>query len=695
MAATNAGGTLASSAAILNVTAAPGTPTLPVIPSGVFKVTAFGAVGDGATDNTATIQATINAAIAAGGGTVEVPPAAQPYLSGPLTFGSSISLQVDAGATLQALPFGTYPDVSNAPAVFIAFKNASNVQVVGGGTIDGNGAAWWAAFNGNSSTERPQMIKFSNCTNVLVAGVTLSNAPTEHLVPAATNLTIDGITIATSATSPNTDGIDPSGTNILIENCSISDGDDNIAVKPQNLACSNLTITGCAFGSGHGLSVGGQTNDGLDGMAVLNCTFNGTTNGLRLKADPTEGGLVQNITYSNITMTDVQYPIVFYSYYNEVGSPGAVSGSNQTTPAKVLADNATPPNSLASSTLPAWQNITISNLTATGASAYSIIWGLPLANGLFNNVVLNNVNISGGNGLEIYDATNVQLTGNSNVGPILTANSLAITGQPQSQTAPVGNTVVFSAAAAGASGVANTAATYQWSLNGTALVDGMQADGSTVAGSATGTLTISNLRVTDAGSYVATVSNMLDGFNVGTNALSPNSLPVSAATSAAVLTVQPVAATLTLSNTTQTYTGLPEVPKIVSSPVGAVVTVTYNGSSTVPTTAGTYAVLATVNDPNFTGGSATGTLTIAPAIPVVTWAAPVAIPFGTPLGAAQLDATSPTSRAPSSTRRRPARCCTRAPTSPSARRSPRPMRLISRRGSRRPRPSPSTPGSRP
>jgi hypothetical protein len=38
--------------------------------------------------------------------------------------------------------------------------------------------------------------------------------------------------------------------------------------------------------------------------------------------------------------------------------------------------------------------------------------------------------------------------------------------------------------------------------------------------------------------------------------------------------------------------------------------VTYNGSTTVPTEAGTYSVVATVNDPDFRG-SAAGTLTIA------------------------------------------------------------------------------------
>src|ERR1700712_2967765 len=122
-------------------------------------------------------------------------------------------------------------------------------------------------------------------------------------------------------------------------------------------------------------------------------------------------------------MTNVQYPILFYSYYNQIGSPGAISGSSQTTLAKVNSWNTTPPNPLNTTTLPSWKNITVNNLTATGASGYSTIWGLPLADDLIANVTLNNVVITGGAGLEVFDATNVQITGNSNVGPYVTGNA--------------------------------------------------------------------------------------------------------------------------------------------------------------------------------------------------------------------------------------------------------------------------------
>src|SRR5215471_4424300 len=82
-------------------------PILPAIPPGTNNILNFGAVGDGVTTNTTAIQNAINNASAGGIGTVEVP--AGTFLSGPLTFGNSLNLQLDSGATLLMLPFTNYP----------------------------------------------------------------------------------------------------------------------------------------------------------------------------------------------------------------------------------------------------------------------------------------------------------------------------------------------------------------------------------------------------------------------------------------------------------------------------------------------------------------------------------------------------------------------------------------------------------
>ena len=101
------------------------------------------------------------------------------------------------------------------------------------------------------------------------------------------NITIQGITINTSGTSPNTDGIDLIGTNCLVQNCSISDGDDNIALgtSSSGVPSSDTVITNCAFGSGHGVSIGSNTAGGVSNLTVIRCTFNGTDYGIRMKSN--------------------------------------------------------------------------------------------------------------------------------------------------------------------------------------------------------------------------------------------------------------------------------------------------------------------------------------------------------------------------------------------------------------------------
>ncbi|MBO9522659.1 MAG: PxKF domain-containing protein [Nocardioidaceae bacterium] len=72
-------------------------------------------------------------------------------------------------------------------------------------------------------------------------------------------------------------------------------------------------------------------------------------------------------------------------------------------------------------------------------------------------------------------------------------------------------------------------------------------------------------------------------------------------------------AVLSLSNLAHTYDGLPHGATVTTNPAGlGTVTVTYDGSSTVPTDAGSYAVHATLDNPNYEADPVDGTLVIAP-----------------------------------------------------------------------------------
>nr|GFA62161.1 probable polygalacturonase [Tanacetum cinerariifolium] len=148
---------------------------------------------------------------------------------------SAVTLQLDTLATLLASPVmadftvgGKVVNLLNGPGTAI-----HDVVLTGAGTIDGNGAAWWAAFQANSALVRPRLIGIANCQNLTVTGLTLTNSPSFHLVPSqCQNVVITKVKIKAPATSPNTDGIDPANCDgVTITNCLIDTGDDNIAIK--------------------------------------------------------------------------------------------------------------------------------------------------------------------------------------------------------------------------------------------------------------------------------------------------------------------------------------------------------------------------------------------------------------------------------------------------------------------------------
>jgi hypothetical protein len=89
------------------------------------------------------------------------------------------------------------------------------------------------------------------------------------------------------------------------------------------------------------------------------------------------------------------------------------------------------------------------------------------------------------------------------------------------------------------------------------------------------------------------------------------------ATGSGTLTIDKASATILLSGLSPTYDGTPRVVTATTTPSAlATVTITYNGSTTAPTNAGSYAVEATLVNPNYTG-HATGTLVVAQATPAV------------------------------------------------------------------------------
>jgi hypothetical protein len=384
-----------------------GAPALPVInTNNIVNVTKapYDAVGDNATDNTAAIQAAINAAAkgpatnGASGGTVEIPPAANAYLCGPLHLSNSINLQIDAGAILRMLPLSQYPGGTTSGTTFLSGSKLHDLEISGGGAIDGQGAAWWPYSNTNGAN-RARMFSPSDCNRVLVQNVTLSNSPMFHIAisgASSGNTTVQGVTIFAPGNSPNTDACDVDGTNILVQNCNISEGDDDFTCGGGT---SGVLLTNNTYGTGHGISIGSYTDSGgVSNITVINCTMNGTVNGIRIKSDNDRGGLVQNIAYYNIGMTNVNFPIQVYAYYNEIGTPDNVS------PATAASE----PVATVTSTTPIYRNITFSNINATAAGGFPAIIVWPRTEMPGTNLVFDRVSISASEPVEIYNASGAQ-----------------------------------------------------------------------------------------------------------------------------------------------------------------------------------------------------------------------------------------------------------------------------------------------
>jgi polygalacturonase len=381
----------------------------------IFDVTntvfAGGALGNGVSNSAAAINAAISMAstsIVAGltGGTVRVRAVGTftNYLSGPINLKNNVNLLIDAGTKLQMLPFGSYPTNPSPPA-FISGSSLHDIELSGSGTIDGQGLPWWNAYNANKALARPgTMFAPSSCSRVWVENVTLQNPPNTHMsfhtsghTPCG-DVTVTNITINTPDGTPNTDGIDLAATNALVISSYISDGDDHIAMGDSSAFDHDIVITNCTFGTGHGVSIGSFTGGGLSNLLVVNCSWT-AGNGIRLKSERGRGGLVQGLTYLNLTMSNVSWPILIYSYYNY--GEGTLETA---TPSFAASD---PPQTVTSST-PIWRNITFSNVTATTTGGYPpiMIWGLPEM--LVSNVTLDQVNISGANNCEIYNSTAIR-----------------------------------------------------------------------------------------------------------------------------------------------------------------------------------------------------------------------------------------------------------------------------------------------
>jgi polygalacturonase len=368
--------------------------------SKVFNIMSYGAVNDTNVSSTEAFQRAIADCQKAGGGTVEIP--AGQYLTGPIDMVDNMTLQIDGGAVVYfETERSDYPDVvsrwegltETGPHPLIFANGLHHIAITGRGTFNGQGAAWWAAMDvaehGNARPDRPirrrpMFLQIKDCSDARIDGPTFVNAPfwNVHLLY-STNIEVANCRMIAPANSPNTDGLNTdSCRDVLVRDCLADVGDDGFGIKSgrdeegrkMNRPTENVTYLRCHVLHGHSVcAIGSEESGGVRHVRFLDCTGDGTDNGIRLKSMRGRGGVVEDITASNITLNNVSNAIVLTMGYVK-----------------------TAPEPLSERT-PLFRDISIDHVTARGSKNCCLIDGLeelPI-----QNVRLSDSDLAGTNGI--------------------------------------------------------------------------------------------------------------------------------------------------------------------------------------------------------------------------------------------------------------------------------------------------------
>lgn len=379
-------------------------PAVRLYASPTCDVRGFGAKGNGQSKDTQAIQAAIDACERQGGGVVRL--RSGTYLTAPIELKSNITLQIDKGATL----LGSSDHQDYKPRTefrlpdlqpLVNAINATHVTIDGEGTIDGAGESWWQEARSirdhgvlGNGHPRPKLIIFDHCTHVILEGVTVQNSPMWHIVPYySDDVTIRNIKVLAPPDSPNTDAVDPfSSSRVLIDHLYADVGDDDIAIKSGPIhspgpdsPSRDITITDCTFLHGHGLSVGSEIAGGVHNIHAERIRFDGTDNGIRIKANRDRGSYVSHLIFRDIELKNVKNAIIISEYYPKVLPPAV--------------ETAQPVTRLT----PHFNDITFEHVTATGIDSAGAIAGLPEAP--ISGVFLRDVRINAEKGLTVAHAS--------------------------------------------------------------------------------------------------------------------------------------------------------------------------------------------------------------------------------------------------------------------------------------------------
>lgn len=261
------------------------------------------------------IQKAIDLAAEAGG-IAYVPPGE--WISGTLRLHSGVTLNLHPAAVLKASG-----DIADFPAMqrrgtamtdqahhFIVAEDAEDVVITGGGTLDGNGFAFWNEPEPGRQWYRAKkprvhpMLEFRRCRRLRLENVRIANSPGWTVHPyCCDEVTLRGVTVENYLFGPNTDGFDINGCrDVFVSDCKLTCGDDPIVIKATKDARSSerILINNCVVRTQCiGVQLGQETESDIRQVTVSNCVMHECDRmfGIGIWA----GGTVEDVTVTNCT----------------------------------------------------------------------------------------------------------------------------------------------------------------------------------------------------------------------------------------------------------------------------------------------------------------------------------------------------------------------------------------------------------
>ena len=440
------------------------TAKVPVFKNDTFNIIKYGAIADGLTLNTKSINAAITECSANGGGVVLIPQGL--WLTGPIVLKSNVNLHVNRAALVQFTNdkkeyslvegnFEGHPSVRNESPLSAA--NATNIAITGDGIFDGHGEAWRAVgkervtdtewkqlvasggvvsadgknwypsesyVKGNTTKNailiqpgksladyadmkdffRPNLLVFTSCKKILLQGATFQNSPAWDLhMLMCEDLTLKDVHIRNPWYAQNGDGIDvESCKNVLIEGSTFDAGDDGICVKSGR----------DADGRKRGMPT--------ENMVVRNDVVYRAHGGFVIGSEMSGGA--RNIFVTDCTFIGTDIGLRFKTVRGRGGVAENIFIKNivmrdivheailfdmyyMTTATTTLGEKADIP--VVNEGTPQFRDFYVSNITCDGAEKAMLIRGLPEMS--IKGIHLDNITIKADKGAELIEANNISL----------------------------------------------------------------------------------------------------------------------------------------------------------------------------------------------------------------------------------------------------------------------------------------------